>query len=205
MRHRSHPDKRRLATAGLLTLALLLTACATPSPPSRFYRLTPEAPVTERRSDLVVGIGPVLLAGYLDRPQLVTPLGDNQLRVDEFERWAGGLENNLATVMAENLSRLLGSDAVVTQPWASRLPIDYQVALEIRRLEPNADGQVHLVAQWRLFRGDGEALVGIHRSTFTEPMSGTGYAARAAAESRVLVPLARAIADAIRAAEKKRR
>ena len=185
-----------------LLLALLLAACATPSPPSRFYRLTAEAPATERRSGLVIGVGPVLLAGYLDRPQMVTPVDGNRLRIDEFERWAGGLERNLAMVMAENLSRLLGTDAVVIQPWSSRLPLDYQVALEIRRLERGTDGQVRLLAQWRLFRGDGDRLVGIHRSEFSAPLAGTGYDAQAVAESRLLVPLAREIAAAIEEAEK---
>lgn len=191
------PRFYRLLT--LLSVAIWLAGCATPSPPSRFYRLTPEAPPGPAMDDLqVIGVGPVILAGYLDRPQLVTPIASNQLQIDEFERWGGGLERNVATVMAENLSRLLGSDKVVTQPWGSTVPIGFQVAIELRRLDLGMDGQVHLVAQWRLFKGDGVKLLSIHRSALSEPVAGSGYNARAAAESRALVGLSREIADAIR-------
>lgn len=192
--------KLRLALA--FALSVWLAGCATPSPPSRFYRLTAEAPeAAADPSALIIGVGPVLLAGYLDRPQLVTPVDANQLRIDEFERWGGSLERNLATVMAENLSRLLGTDAVVTQPWGGSLPIDYQVAIEVRRLERGTDGRVHLLVQWRLFRGDGERLLGIHRKALSEPVRGTDFSARTAAESRLLVSLGREIAAAIRAVE----
>jgi len=184
----------------IVTAVLWLAGCATPSPPARFYRLTPEAPrgpVLDQQ--WVIGVGPVILAGYLDRPQRVTPIASNQLRVDEFERWGGGLERNVATVMAENLSRLLGTDGVVTQPWGSTVPIGFQVAIELRRLDLGLDGQVHLLAQWRLFRGDGEKLLTIRRSALSEPVTGDGYNARAAAESQALVSLSREIADAIKA------
>jgi len=184
----------------ILTAVLWLAGCATPSPPARFYRLTPEAPRGPATDDQpVVGVGPVILAGYLDRPQLVTPIASNQLRVDEFERWGGGLERNVAAVMAENLSRLLGTDRVVTQPWGSTVPIGFQVALELRRLDRGLDGKVHLLAQWRLFKGDGDKLLAIRRSALSEPVTGDGYNARADAESRALASLSEKIADAIKA------
>lgn len=183
----------------ILTTVLWLAGCATPSPPARFYRLTSEAPrVPVIDQQLVIGVGPVILAGYLDRPQRVTSIASNQLRVDEFERWGGGLERNVASVMAENLSRLLGTDGVVTQPWGSTVPIGFQVAIELRRLDLGLNGQVHLLVQWRLFRGDGEKLLTIHRSALSEPVTGDGYNARAAAESRALASLSQEIADAIK-------
>jgi len=183
----------------VLSQVIWLTGCATPSPPARFYRLTAEAaPGPAMDEQPVIGVGPVILAGYLDRPQLVTPIASNQLRVDEFERWGGGLERNVAVVMAENLSRLLSIDGVVTQPWGSAVPIGFQVTIDLRRLDLGLDGQVHLVAQWRLFKGDGVKLLSIHRSSFSEPVAGTGYNARAAAESRALASLSQEIADTIK-------
>ncbi len=195
---------RRLSrpTLVLLLFAMLswLSGCATPSPPARFYHLTAEAsPGPSLDRPLVIGVGPVILAGYLDRPQRVTPIASNQLRIDEFDRWGGGLEDNVADVLAENLSRLLGTDGVVTQPWGSSVPIAFQVVIELRRLDRGIDGQVHLLAQWRLFRGDGVKLLSIRRSRLSEPVAGAGYNARTAAESRALAALSREIAEAIRA------
>ena len=45
---------------------------------------------------------------------MVSQTDANQLQMDEFERWAGGLSPNINDVMAENLSRMLGTDRVVT-------------------------------------------------------------------------------------------
>jgi uncharacterized lipoprotein YmbA len=64
--------------AAVLSLALLLAGCATPSPPSRFYRLEGGSPPPAMPQPGVpgqtlplIGLGPVQLASYLDRPQMV--------------------------------------------------------------------------------------------------------------------------------------
>ena len=59
----------------LLLMLILLAGCASPSPPSRFYRLeTTQPPVAMPQPVVsgevlpIVGVGPVELASYLDRP-----------------------------------------------------------------------------------------------------------------------------------------
>ncbi len=183
----------------LLPVALLLTACTSTSPPSRFYVLTPVAQSVEQTAtELTIGMGPVRLPAYLDRSQMVSRKDANQLQMDEFERWAGGLSPNINDVMAENLSRMLGTDRVVTHPWPRAVPVQYQVTLDIRRFDITEENEVYLLAQWRLFAGNGKELLKIKRTEFTQPVNGSDYSARAAAQSAALAEISRQIAQAIR-------
>jgi uncharacterized lipoprotein YmbA len=73
----------------LVAVLLGLGACA--STPSRFYLLntlpaSETVPATAAGRGPVVGVGPITLPKYLDRPQLVTRASRNQLTLGEFDR-----------------------------------------------------------------------------------------------------------------------
>ena len=183
----------------LLLLAVVLLSGCTTTPPSRFYVLTPKtsAPAGAMLSNLVVGVGPVRLVDYLERPQIVARDSENQLKIEEFDRWGGTLEANITWVMAENLSQALGTDAVVTFPWERAVVPDYQIALDIRRFDPAPNNQVLLSAQWRILGDEGRQLYAIEISEFSEAMEGPGFAAQVAAQSRALARLSDAVAARI--------
>ena len=189
-----------LRNISILSLALIVGGCAGNSPPSRFYLLSAMAPTDAApHSTTVVGVGPVRLPGYLERDQIVSRSNTNSLRVDEFDRWGGALDRNVADVVAENLSRLLGTEGVVVYPWSSAIRIDFQVALDIRAFESLGGTRINLIAQWRLFRGDSEELITIRRAEITERLLGEGYNNYVAAQSRALAALSEKIAQSIQA------
>ena len=80
----------RLPAVSLAAAALLVTGCFGTSPPSRFYVLSasPEAraAVPSTGPDGTLGVFPTRVADYLDRPQIVTFLGDNAVDIDEYDR-----------------------------------------------------------------------------------------------------------------------
>ena len=80
------------ARAALLSGILALTGCAG-SESVRYYVLsaTPAGPVGAAVRDIPVGVGPVELPEYLDRPQIVTRTSQNELNVADFDRWAESL------------------------------------------------------------------------------------------------------------------
>ena len=189
----------RLCSVFWLMLSLTLAGCST-SPPSRFYLLTPgeaalEGPALE---DLVLGVGPVRLAAYLERPQIVARKSANRLKVEEFDRWGGTLEANITWVVAENLSNNLGTESVVTFPWERALVPDYQVAIDVRQFDLSNPGQVRLTALWRLLGPRGEKLHVIRKSDIREPVWGAGFDAQVAAQSKALARMSLEIAEAIR-------
>ena len=182
-------------------LALLLTAGCGTTPPTRFYQLTSQTLADADRKPLpglAIGVGPVRLADYLGRPQIVKRENNNKLQIEEFDRWGGALENNITWVVAENLSQLLGTDAVIAFPWERAIVPDYQVAIDVRRLDSTDAKQVDLIALWQILDADGRGLLSINRSDISEQMVDPGVSALVAAQSRALSRMCVEIATAIR-------
>jgi hypothetical protein len=197
----------KLAIAAFaLALAVTLAPGCSSVPPVRFYVVTPlaaPAPAARAPGPGVV-VAAVRLPEYLERPQLVTRSGDNQLQLEEFHQWGGNLAKDLTRVMAENLSLLLASDAVVAAPHSLRMRPDYRVELEVLRFERAGDARVHLVAKWWLQRGaDGSPLASPTTTLASEPLPEAASAElTVAAMSGVYGELSRAIAQAISRQEK---
>jgi uncharacterized lipoprotein YmbA len=197
---------RSAVAAFALALAVVLAAGCSTAPPVRLYVVTPlagPAPAAWTPGPAVV-VASVRLPGYLDRPQLVTRSGDNRLQLEEFHQWGGNLARDLTRVMAENLSLLLGSDAVVAAPNTLRMRPDYRVELEVLRFERAGDARVHLTAKWWLQRGpDASPLAGPTTVLASEPLpEAAGAELTVAAMSGVYGELSRTIAQAISRQEK---
>jgi len=197
--------KFAIAALALALVVLLATGCAS-APPVRFYVVTPlagPAPAARAPGPGVV-VAAVRLPEYLERPQLVTRSGDNRLQLEEFHQWGGNLAKDLTRVMAENLSLLLGSDAVVAAPHTPRIRPDYRVELEVLRFERAGDGRVHLTAKWWLQRGaDGSPLASPTTALASEPLPEPASAElTVAAMSGVYGELSRVIAQAVSRQEK---
>jgi uncharacterized protein len=199
------PQSRFLARA-VLVAGLAGAGCAD-SQPTRFYTLAalPDAPseaMLARTSDLSVGVGPVTLPPYLDRPQLVTRAGSNRAVLAEFDSWVEPLQGMFARVLAENLALLLGTDDVLTLPQRRALALDYQVEVDVTRFDVDTSGNAVLDARWWVLGRDGERILRSGRSTISEPTQVADYTAAAGALSRALgamsLEIARAIADQAR-------
>jgi uncharacterized lipoprotein YmbA len=163
------PEIRTLA-CGLMLAAL--TACSA-SKPSNYYLLSPlpspESPIRPASSDqLVVGIGPVTLPGYLDRPQLVTRASANRLDMSEFDRWAEPLQDMFSRILAENLSALIGTDLVYVLPQRHIPKLDYTVAVEVLRFDRSVDGEAELLARWTVLMGDEGTTLTARKSLIAE-------------------------------------
>ncbi len=184
-----------------LTLAVALATGCSSAPPMRYYVVTSLEGTAAAASSPGPGVvvAGVRLPQYLERPQLVTRSGDNQLQVEEFHQWGGNLAKDLTRVLAENLSRLLRSDAVVAAPHTQRLRPDYRVEVDVLRFERAGDARVYLTAKWWLLRGaDGAQLAGPTTTLTSEPLpAAPTFDPTVAAMSRAYGELARAIAQVI--------
>ncbi|TNF57324.1 MAG: hypothetical protein EP309_00660, partial [Gammaproteobacteria bacterium] len=88
----------------LLAVLVWLAGCAS-TPPASFHALSPLPEARDRQGsltegDLSLGIGPVTVPDFLDRPQLVTRPGANRLEVDEFQRWGGSLRADIVNILS---------------------------------------------------------------------------------------------------------
>ena len=188
------------ATFGLL----LLAACAETSP-TRFYTLSnvgtsPSASENAAANRLAVGVGPISLPQYLDRPQVVRRSGPNTFDLAGFDSWGEPLEDMFPRVVAENLSALLATDRVFVIP-RRRLPtVDYQVEIEVLRFDAEVGGDAVLVARWEIFDGDGKQLR-LDKSTVSEPVAapvvGDSYEPVVAAMSATVAAFSQQLAQTI--------
>jgi len=187
----------------VLVVATLAVAGCASSPSSQFYLMTPlpeaDAPrgAAQHRGGPALGVGPVKMAAYLDRPEVVTRAGANALKVAEFNRWAEPLEDNFKRVLAMNLGVLADTDRVSLYPWPRSAPPDYQVTVDVDRFDAGANDQVVLIARWHVLAGEEGRLVRSGRTVLTEPAATADYEALAGAMSRTVATLAREIAAAI--------
>ena len=182
--------------------ALLLTGCLGPGTtrPTRLFVLnataTPPATGVET-SDLRLGVGRITIPELLNRPQIITRTSANKVRMADFSQWAEPLEKSIPRVLSENLSRLTGTDQVSVYPWPTQMELDLRVEVAVVRFEGDTDGEVSLVARWRLIRGNGSQTHPLQVSTHSETAADRSIEALVAAMSRALASLSRDIASAI--------
>ena len=203
----SYPlDLRRIIGLVVLVLGLLTAGCSlTTSRPTRFYLLTPMdrserlEQIAGDKLDLALGVGPITIPPYLDRPQIVTRLDANRLDMAEFEQWAEPLQDSVARILTENLSRLLSTHQVEMFPWRRSARFNYQVVVTLLQFESIGIGETALTARWVLLN-EAEAEEGL-RNTFrvTVPREAEDYASIVETMSAALSQLSRDIAVAIRA------
>jgi len=185
----------------LLLSLLLLCGCASKAP--NYYVLhslqseAPDVKITRAENDLSIGVGPIKIPEYLERPQMAIRSTPNSLQFAEFDKWAEPLEKNLASVLAENLSILLSTDRVAVFPWTGSRQVLYQVAVDVSQMECTPDGKAVLVADWSVYGNSGDKLLEIKRSRIIVPVESAGFEAIAAAQSRAVGDMSREIAACI--------
>ncbi|MDW7711729.1 MAG: PqiC family protein [Deferrisomatales bacterium] len=195
------PAPCRRPRIAVLLAVLVTSGClgkGTVEPTRHFLLEALPAPVAAGVDGPSIGVGPVSLPEYADRPQLVTRAGDNEIEVAAFARWAAPLREQVARTLAENLSALLGVDRVAVFPWWEPDGVDYRVVVDIHRFEADAAGNALLAARWRLHRKGRVEPVASGRSEYAAPAGAKGHGAFAAAQSRSLQGLSGEIAAAIR-------
>jgi uncharacterized lipoprotein YmbA len=189
---------RTLLTAPLLAV-LALCGCGT-SPTTNFYTLGQAAAPARNGTpaSYSVAIGAVTLPQAVDRPQIVTRTGENQVAFDDFERWAGPLKDEIARAIAGNLTQLLEGASVFSYPQSSSVQADYKVLVDVQRFDSTLGDSSSIEVLWQVRPAKGESRNG--RSTVRETAGGAGYEALVSAHSRALAAVSRDIANALRAA-----
>lgn len=190
---------RLCAAAGA---AVLLASCAE-TPPPRLYVLNAASvkqmqpvPAAAANSRTLVGVAPVTMPDYVDRPEIVMRNTNNEVTATAGSRWAESLSTNATSVLVENLATLLGSDRVVPMP--ARSAVGYEVALDLRRFELDSDWNAVMVGRWAVIdmKTNKEIASGALRQS--EPVGQhDDYNELAAAMSRNLATASSAIAGGV--------
>lgn len=193
-----------MASGGALRLICIsflicLVGCAGSSK-TNFFKLsamrflTPTSDLETR--DFSLGVGPVSIPDYLNRPQIVTRLSSYSVGISEFDRWADSLEKSIPRVISENISTLLATNRVYTYPWRQGTP-RFQVMMDIVQFEGSIPGNVEFLSRWTLLKDGAETPIVNARFHCQKPIAGQGYEGMVSAMSLVLLEMSRHISETI--------
>ena len=195
-------------------IALSLAACGTFSPrpdPSRFFTLSSLPQVEQgslrnstRPEKMLLGIGPIRFPGYLDRQELVIRSAQNRFDVSEHDRWAEPLQENFSRVLSENLALLLNTDLIIIYPWSPTNRPQYNVEIDVLRLEPNSERDGQLFARWSVVHSGDKKVAVVKESRIIRNAKEKSTDGSVAALSEAVGDLSREIAETVSAIEAKR-
>jgi len=192
-------------TATIITIITVLifititSGCAVTQPP-RFYILSPIKDTSLQANTFtgeqnIIGVGPVKFPKYLSRSQIVRFTGENEMVVEEFDRWAEPLDNNFTRVLRTNLTRLLVSSYAIDYPWKRSLNVRFQVMLDIHQFETGTDGTINFNAHWAIFNLSKNKKIEVVRNfNYTNKIKEINYSNIVAEQSKGLAMLSQEIA-----------
>src|SRR6266545_4474723 len=159
---------RLVILAAVLTFTACIAGCAS-TPASHFYTLSAASgpAATSTSSNLSIAVGPVSVPAVVDRPQIVVNTGPNQVRLEDFNRWAAPLQNNISRVVADNLVLMLGTPRVTLSTQMLSADADYRAVIEVQSFQSVPGDAAILNALWTVSRmKDGKTQTG--RTTVRE-------------------------------------
>ncbi len=188
--------RRRLLA---LTLAGSASACASAEP--SYYTLAAIPGTAHRGGPALVELRRPGLAGYLDRPEIVRSNSPYSLRLTGMERWGEPLGDLFARILAEDLNSRLPGTSVFTSAGSITAEADATIEMDIQRFDADPSGQVVLLAQVAVSRGQARASAATRVVRLTVQPASTRTADLVAAMSTALGQLADAIAVTLREAK----
>jgi uncharacterized lipoprotein YmbA len=142
----------------------------------------------------------VTVPAAVDRPQIVVMAGVNQVQLDEFNRWASPLQDQIEVALASDLATDLGTPNVTTLSGGDVQLAKYRVVVDVLRFDSTPGTAAVLEAAWTVRRvKDSKSESG--RTSVREPLQQAGYGPLAAGHSRAVAQLARDVGAAIRSLE----
>lgn len=146
----------------IIAICCLLIACQQ-SPRKNYYLLSGPTHSTEVSGEITqaVGIGPIELPEYLQRPQMVLHSNDNKLTMADNHYWAESLDKGIARVLALHLTAQDNSRVLLPFPWRSDSKPNLSLRLHIHELKL-IDELASISATWELFDNTQKKLLQQH-------------------------------------------
>ena len=181
----------------ILSGVLLLSGCGS-TQKSNFYQLdemvNPSLTGVEKGN--IIGLGPIELAEYLNRPQIITRNSAHHLSLSEYHRWIEPLRDSITRMLVINLSNNLQTNRVYwTQRQNRKLPQAITIAVDIARFDGQLGGMVVLESRWSVFDKNSQPLL-TRVSLIEEPVKEHSYESLVMAMNKALQQLGLEISQA---------
>lgn len=154
--------------------------------------------------DVGILVGPIRMAMYLDRSDIVIRNSNNKIEIADFSQWAGPLQENFSRVLAENLSVLLSTNKVGIFPGTRAFLFDYNVIVNVTRFDGLPGDKATLRARWHILDKKRKAIIFEKHSILSQPTIDDSINSMVESQSHALAGLSREIAIAIDELSKKK-
>ena len=166
----------QIALAAVLVLSM--AACGK-TPAARFYTLSPMAVESEDSQSSIsnkhiISVGPIKVAAYLDRSEIVTRSNPTHVELAGFDRWAEPFEEIVASTLAENITSLLPSVYAIVDVWPEA-KVEYQLLMKIKKFESDKDGNIYLLANWGILQHSTRRMGTVYESKIVKSGSSNDF------------------------------
>lgn len=195
---------RNIRIISFTFLALVFSGCisASDSPTPKFYMLsnTAENQINKKTNttfDALVGIGPIKIPEYQNRPQIVTQGKEKMLKIAQFDRWGESLDIGLGHLIREDLTGIFPNAKFTLYPWDSSINVKYQVIVEVVRLDSDLNNDLSFAVQWTVIDSENKKIVIIKNTEFSQPIIPQNYSGLAQTLSKACSVLSGEIAESL--------
>jgi uncharacterized lipoprotein YmbA len=136
-----------------IILSIVVSSCSIigTTRPAQFYILDAVATQNSNQANnLHLGVGPILIPGYINRPQMATKSESAELTYAEFSRWAEPMDEMFTRTLTQNITINTGSNSIISYPWSSSANLNNELTAKIIKFENNTSGDALLIVQWQL-------------------------------------------------------
>lgn len=169
-----HQSRLLLSTLSLFILCV--SGCA--STPSKFYVLNPIASHNHTNNVAIkyhIGLKKIKLAYYLQQPQIVVRKTNHELILDEFNRWAEPLQENIQQTIRTSLMHLLPSASVTDYPWKASEKMDAILTIDILKFETNNQGRCLLQVNYEIRNKENKIAYTVRNKIFLTHVNPKNY------------------------------
>ncbi len=172
-----------------IVVLVMLVSCAD-NPTTHFHLLTSyKINALEKNKQLfstkAIGIREIKLPAYLDRPQIVTRAGKNELVLSYLHQWAEALSQSVPRVIVKDLQARIPTINVLSYPWSHTSNRDLEISIQINQFEIVDQQRCVLDVDWWVFSSVNQ-LVHIDHSVMTVAINKKDYVSYVAAQSEAL-------------------
>jgi uncharacterized protein len=198
---------------GLTSVVVLVVGCSSPKSTLYSFNPAPIPQVSSAAKSTRIMVGPVTLPAMVDRPQLVIQNANNTVQVYEYHRWANTLKGDVGDVIASNVAQALAISNVWNFAQSTQANFDYQIFVDVQNIDTKLGGRVEVDVLWTIKSAPrtksssktstlstssgalAKPIMG--RSLVQEQVTGSGFEAVVAAQSRAFSRVGQEIARSI--------
>ena len=183
-------------------ILIFLAGCGTTAP-SKFYMLSSlplssgKLQVNNNQNRISIEIDLNEIPAYLNKPQMIVRINSNEIKLEEYHRWAETVKDSFPKIIANNLISLLSTEKFLVFAQNRIVFSDYQIIFNVNRFDGTPGKTVSLITQWVIFDHKKEKIILTQHSDINVKTEGDGFDKLAAAQSKALEILSRQISSAI--------